>query len=299
MQKNKENTFSLLSLITSMLIFGTIGIFVKFIPLSSSLIAMVRGFIGGAFLLSFTLIKREKLDFSKLKKSGILVFLSGGAIGFNWILLFESYRYTTVATATLGYYMAPVFVILLSPIFLKEKLSAKKFLCVILAVIGMVFVSGVLSGQLPTKSETTGIFLSLGAAAFYASIIIMNKKITHIPSNTRTILQLFSAAIVLIPYGLATKGFANISFTFKTVLLLLIVSIIHTGIAYALYFGCMKKLNAGTVAIFSYIDPVFAIILSAIILPDETLTLNGIIGAVMILGAAFLSEWSFKRNSIK
>lgn len=282
-----------------MLIFGTIGIFVKFIPLPSSIIAMVRGFIGGGFLLSFTLIKGEKLNFSKLKKSGILVFLSGGAIGFNWILLFESYRYTTVATATLGYYMAPVFVILLSPIFLKEKLTAKKLLCVMLAVIGMVFVSGVLSGQIPTKSEAMGIFLSLGAAAFYASIIIMNKKITHIPSNTRTILQLFSAAIVLIPYGFDTKGFANISLTFKTVLLLLIVSIIHTGIAYALYFGCMKKLNAGTVAIFSYIDPVFAIILSAIILPDETLTLNGIIGAVLILGAAFLSEWNFKRKPIK
>lgn len=297
--ENKNDFKSLLSLVTSMLVFGTIGIFVKFIPLPSSIIAMVRGFLGGAFLLLVMTLRGEKLDFSSLKKRGVLVFISGGAIGFNWIFLFESYRYTTVATATLGYYMAPVFVILLAPIFLKEKLTVKKLLCVLAAVLGMAFVSGVLSGQMPTKSEATGIFLSLGAAALYASIIIMNKKITHIPSITRTILQLFSAAIVLIPYGFATKGFANVSLTFKNVLLLLIVSIIHTGIAYALYFGCMKKLNAGTVAIFSYIDPVFAIILSAIILPDEILTLNGIIGATLILGATFLSEWNFKKKSIK
>lgn len=299
MQKNNENAGSLLSLITSMLIFGTIGIFVKFIPLPSAIIAMTRGFVGGTCLLGFVFIKKEKLDFSALSKRGALVFISGGAIGFNWILLFESYKYTSVATATLGYYMAPVFVILLSPMFLKEKLTAKNLICVTLAVLGMFFVSGVLSGKIPDKNEIKGILLSLGAAALYASIIILNKKITHIPTNTRTLLQLFSAAVVLVPYSFITKGFADISLTVKTVLLLLIVGIIHTGFAYFLYFGCMKKLKGGTVAIFSYIDPVSAIILSALILPDESLTINGIIGAVLILSAAFLSEFDLKEKFFK
>ena len=299
MQKNNENVGSLLSLITSMLIFGTIGIFVKFIPLPSEIVAMTRGFIGGACLLVFGLIRKQKFDFSGLFNGGALVFISGGAIGFNWILLFESYKYTSVATATLGYYMAPVFVILFSPLFLKEKLTAKKLICVTLAVLGMFFVSGVLSGKIPDKNEIKGIVLSLGAASFYASIIILNKKTTHIPTNTRTLLQLFSAAVVLVPYSFITKGFSNVSLTFKTVLLLLIVGIIHTGFAYFLYFGCMKKLKGGTVAIFSYIDPVSAIILSALILPDESLTLNGIIGAVLILSSAFLSEFDLKEKFFK
>ena len=109
-----------------MLIFGTIGIFVKFIPLPSAVIAMTRGFIGGACLLGFGFITKQKFDFSGLSKGGALVFISGGAIGFNWILLFQSYKYTSVATATLGYYMAPVFVILLSPPIFKRKTDSQK-----------------------------------------------------------------------------------------------------------------------------------------------------------------------------
>jgi RarD protein len=282
-----------------MLIFSTIGIFVKFIPLPSDIIAMSRGFIGSAFLAVLLLVRGKWLDFSSLKKRGFLVFLSGGFLAFNWIFLFEAYKYTSIATATLAYYMAPVFVILFSPLFLKEALTVKKTVCVLLSVLGMVFVSGVLSGGIPGKKEFVGILLGLTAAAFYSAIIITNKKITHIPSNTRTVLQLFSSAVILIPYSVFTDSFSKLTFSTNTVLLLVTVGIIHTGVAYALYFGCMKNLKGSTVAIFGYIDPVGAIILSAIIFPDESITLSGIIGAILILGSAFLSEFDFKGKIFK
>ena len=290
----QKNRIPLLSLTASMLIFGTIGIFVKFIPLPSDIIAMSRGIIGGVFLFAALAIGGKKISLPLLSKKGALVILSGAFIGFNWIFLFEAYRYTSVANATLGYYMAPVLVILLSPVFLKENLTAKKLFCVLIGVFGMVFVSGVLSGGAPTAREIKGIILSLCAACFYASIIITNKKITDIPPDSRTPFQLLCAAIVLIPYSLDSKSFNDLALDFKTGLLLIIVGIVHTGIAYALYFRSMNHLKGDTVAIFSYIDPVSAIILSAIILPDEPLTTGGIIGAVLILGAAFLSQIDFR-----
>lgn len=141
----KNNFLSKLGLISSMTIFGTIGLFVKHTPLPSSLIAMIRGFIGMLFLLAVVFIKRDKISWQIIKKHAVLLFTSGAFIGVNWILLFESYRYTTVATATLCYYMAPIFIILASPIFLKERLTLKKLLCVTVALVGMIFVSGILN----------------------------------------------------------------------------------------------------------------------------------------------------------
>ena len=77
-----------------MLIFGTIGIFVKYIPLTSSTIAMARGYMGAAFLLFVMLLSGKKLSFSAIKKNALPLIVSGAAIGINWIFLFEAYNYT-------------------------------------------------------------------------------------------------------------------------------------------------------------------------------------------------------------
>ena len=165
-----------LELIASMFIFGTIGIFVRYIPLPSNMIALVRGFIGAFFVLLFVYIKKSRLDFQMIRKHFFMLFLSGVFIGINWILLFEAYRYTTIAIATLCYYMQPIFVILASPFLLKEKLTIKKLLCVAVALFGMVFVSGVMESGIPAVSEAKGILYGLGAAFFYAAVVLMNKK---------------------------------------------------------------------------------------------------------------------------
>ena len=276
-------------LLLSMFIFGTIGIFRKYIPLPSSLLAMSRGFIGTLFLLVVIFIKKEKMCWKSIKSNLLLLVLSGAFIGFNWIFLFEAYRYTTVATATLCYYMAPIFVILVSPLFFKEKLTLKKSICVAVAITGMVFVSGILQSGFNATKEMKGVILGLMAALLYAGVVVMNKHIKSVSAFDKTIVQLGTSAVVLLPYTMLTENLAEIKFTPTLIIMLCIVGIVHTGIAYTLYFRVMDKLKAQTVALFSYVDPVVAILLSAVIL-HETIGVWGYIGAVLVLGATLVSE---------
>ncbi len=248
------------------------------------------------FLLLVVLVTRNKLSFKNIKNNLIILLLSGAAIGFNWIFLFEAYNYTTVATATLTYYLAPFFVMIASPLVLKEKLTIKQFFCLIGAIIGMVFVSGVVKNGIPEADELKGILFGLGAAILYASVIILNKKLREISAYEKTVMQLGTAAVVVIPYIFLTEDVTQLTFEPLTVVMLLVTGIIHTGIAYALYFNSMKDLKAQTVAIFSYIDPAVAIILSAVIL-KERMDIYGIIGAVLILGSAMISEIQFKKKT--
>ncbi len=290
----KQNNAKL-SLITSMVIFGTIGIFRKYIPLPSGIVACVRGILGVAFLLAFMKIRNLTLDFHAIKKELKILLISGAFIGLNWVLLFESYRYTSVAVATLCYYMAPIFVMIASPFLLKEKMTVKKAVCVFVALIGMVFVSGVLDGGIQDVSELKGILFGLGAAALYASVMLMNQKIKEVPTYDKTILQLGGAALILVPYIALVEDLSSVMLTPLIVIMLLIVGIVHTGIAYALYFGSMNGLKAQTVALFSYIDPIVAIILSALFL-KEPMTVYSAIGAVLVLGATMISELTEGRD---
>ena len=291
----EKETNAKASLILAMVIFGTIGIFRKYIPLPSGIVACARGILGVAFLLVFIKIKKIKMDKEAIKKHLWILLVSGGFIGLNWVLLFESYRYTSVAVATLCYYMAPIFVMIVSPFLLKEKLTVKKVLCVIVALIGMVFVSGVLDGGISDVSEMKGILFGLGAAALYATVIMMNQKLREVPTYDKTIMQLGAAAVVLIPYILFVEDLSAVVLTPLIVFMLIIVGVVHTGIAYALYFGSMNGLKAQTVALFSYIDPIVAIILSAMFL-KEPMTIYSAIGAVLVLGATMISELPEKRK---
>ena len=291
----EKETNAKTSLILAMVIFGTIGIFRKYIPLPSGIVACVRGILGVAFLLVFIKIKKIKMDREAIKKHLWILLVSGGFIGLNWVLLFESYRYTSVAVATLCYYMAPIFVMIVLPFLLKEKLTVKKVLCVIVALIGMVFVSGVLDGGISDVSEMKGILFGLGAAALYATVIMMNQKLREVPTYDKTIMQLGAAAVVLIPYILFVEDLSAVVLTPLIVFMLIIVGVVHTGIAYALYFGSMNGLKAQTVALFSYIDPIVAIILSAMFL-KEPMTIYSAIGAVLVLGATMISELPEKRK---
>ena len=276
-------------LIFSVSVFGTIGIFVRWIGLPSSVIALVRGAVGAAFLLLLARFRHAPIDRAALRSRWQLLLLSAAMMSFNWITLFEAYRYTTVATATLCYYMAPIFVTLISPILLKERLTARKLLCVFLALAGMVFVSGVPQSGLPGPSEAKGILLALCSAALYAGVILINKYLAGVPAYDRTLLQLAGAAAVMIPYILLTEDLSAMSVTPLGAVLLLIVAVFHTGWCYALYFGSMTVLSAQTVALFSYIDPIVAILLSALLL-KEPLGWSGILGAALVLGSTLVSE---------
>ena len=266
MEHGSDDRRSLLMIVASMLIFGTIGLFRRYIPVSSAFLAFSRGILGGTILLAFTRLKvkqsREKLP----QRTIFLLVLTGAIIGINWMLLFEAYNHTTVATATLCYYMQPTIVMLLSPLLFREKLTVRKSVCAVIAVIGMVLVSGVTEGGNRPEGHLKGVFLGLGAAVCYASVIILNKKVSGVDPWRKTTIQLISAGAVMIPYLLLNGGFGTGEFSTNTVILLLVTGIVHTGLAYVLYFGSMDGLKAQSIAMLSYIDPVTALLLSALIL---------------------------------
>ena len=270
--------------ITSMVIFGTIGIFVEYIGLPSGLIASVRGIVGTLFILGVMLITKKKPQFNLVKKKLPLLIASGTAIGFNWILLFEAYRHTGIPVATVCYYMAPIFVIVATPLIFKEKIKLRQVVCVVVALVGIVAVSGVLQSD---NSKITGVLLGVGAAVLYSSIIIMNKFMGGVPAYEKTAVQLGAAGITVLPYALLTMGEVTVST--RSVLLLLVVGVVHTGFAYLLYFEAVKKLKNQTVAVLSYIDPASAIVLSSVIFMKVP-TIYELIGVVLILGAALCSE---------
>ena len=283
-----EQVSAKIKLIVTMLLFGTIGVFVRNIALPSSVIAVVRGAIGSCFLLAVVFLRKSGLDLPAIKRNAGKLLLSGLCIGVNWILLFEAYRYTTVATATLCYYMQPVIVILGSALILGEKLSARKLICVFIAILGMVPVSGVLE-SLPTADEVTGILLALGAAALYGINIITNKTMKNLPSFDMTIFCLMIAGLTLLPYTFVMEDWGAMVWDMQSLLLLVTVGILHTGVAYALYYSALKVLKAQTVAMYGYIDPIFAIVLSALLL-GEPLTISTAVGGAMILGATYFSD---------
>lgn len=274
--------------ITAMLIFGTIGLFVKNIELSSSEIALTRGFIGGVTLILATIFFKKEISFEAIKNNLYLLIFSGLAVGLNWIFLFQGYKYTSISNATLSYYFAPVFVTILAPFVLKEKLTLSKFLCVLMALVGMFCIVGV--DRINGGSDLIGIFYGLLAAGFYASVILMNKFLKGIDSIEITVVQLISATITLLPYVLYVEGLGILSVSSASIPYILILGIVHTGIAYLLYFSSLQGLKGQTIAVLSYIDPVFAIIISAVILKEQLGFLQ-IIGGVLILGSSFLSEF--------
>ncbi len=300
MQKTNTNT-ARVSIIIAMLIFGTIGIFRNLIPMPSSVIALIRGAGGTLFLVVFCILGRKELSLSAIRNNLFLLLVSGTFIGFNWILLFEAYRYTSVPTATLCYYLAPVIVIVVSPLLFKEPLPARKIACVVVALVGMVFVTGVADGGLPDASELKGILFGLGAALLYASVVMMNKKLSGVQAFERTVVQLGAAAAALVPYVLLTGEWRGLDWNGRSITLLLVVAVVHTGISYALYFSAIKDLPAQTSALLSYIDPVSAILFSAALVNvlenEKPLTPTGIVGAVLVLGATLFSELSVPHKS--
>ena len=287
MKDGANDRGSVMMIVSSMLIFGTIGIFRRYIPLSSAFIAFSRGILGGAFVIAFAAVRRGSMKEKMPVRAFLLLVLSGAVMGFNWILLFEAYNYTTVAVATLCYYMQPTIVTLLSPLIFREKLTAGKCICAAVAVVGMVFVSGVADGG-AQAAGVQGILLGLGAAVLYSTVVILNKLVKGVDAYRKTTVQLLSAGAAMVPYLLLTGGSFG-GFDARTAALLLIVGLVHTGIAYVLYFGSLNGLRAQTAAMLSYIDPVSALLFSAVFLREQVSPLCAV-GAVLIIGAAVIGE---------
>ena len=280
-----------LMFIASMVIFGTLGPFVRNIPVSSGELALYRAVLAALLISVFLLITRQKIPFSDIKREVPLLLASGAAMGINWILLFEAYKYTTVSAATLSYYFAPVIVTVVCPFLFHERLTAKQMICFVMSTLGLVLITG--TGRLGSGTDIIGILFGLGAAVFYAAVILLNKFIKKVDGIHRTFLQFLSAIVVLIPYVLMTSGITLNHLNETGWIHLLIVGLFHTGVTYCMYFSALKELPGQKAAILSYIDPFVAVLISVIVL-KEAMTLQQTAGGILILGFTLWNEISPK-----
>ena len=274
-------------LIASMTIFGTLGLFVRNIPVSSGELALYRAVLAALLIGIFLLVTKQKIPFSNIKKEVPLLLASGIAMGINWILLFEAYKYTTVSIATLSYYFAPVIVTVVCPILFKEKLTGKQIICFVMSTAGLVLITGI--GDVGGGSDFIGILFGLGAAVFYATVILLNKFIKNVEGIHRTFLQFLAAIIILAPYVIISSGITLGNLNRVGWVNLLVVGLVHTGVTYCLYFSSLKELPGQKAAILSYIDPLVAVFISVTIL-GETMTLWQVVGGILILGFTLWNE---------
>lgn len=272
-------------LILSMAIFGTLGIFVRNIPVSSGELALYRAVLAVVMIGGVLLITRQKINFRSIKKEIPLLLASGAALGVNWILLFEAYKYTTVSSATLAYYFAPVIVTLVCPFLFKEKLTARQIVCFVMSTVGLALIIGV--GE--SGGSIAGILFGLAAAVFYATVVILNKFIKNVEGIHRTFLQFAAAVVVLLPYVLFTGGFTLGGLSGIGWVSLLVVGFVHTGVTYLMYFSSLKELTGQQAAILSYIDPLVAVIVSVTVL-GETMTIWQALGGALVLGFTLWNE---------
>ena len=251
--------------ILSVMIFGTIGIFVRYIDLSSSETALLRGLIGSLFLLIITIISQRKISWTNIKKNIPILLLSSFSLAFNWIFLFQAYKHTTIANASLSYYFAPVFVIVMSPVILKEKISLEKLVCIAIGVFGMFLIMQNNKNGDVEYNHLLGIFYGIIAAIFYAALMLTNKFIKNMNGLETTLLQLPLATIVLIPYVFITDGFNLFRGTAFSIVCIIILGVIHTGLGFYLFFYGMKGLKAQSIAVLSYIDPLTSLFTSFVV----------------------------------
>lgn len=277
-----------LEMILAMAIYGTLAIFVRNIPLSSAEVALFRAAIALICILGVQAARGKLPKLSGMGGDGPLLALSGAAMGFNWIFLFEAYKYTTVSVATLSYYFAPVIVMAACPLLFRERATPLQAVCFIGSTAGLVLVIN--AGRLALDGgQLRGVAFGLAAAVLYATVILLNKRIRRVSGIDRTLLQFAAAAAVLLPYVLLSGGFQLGNMNASGWLNLLCVGVVHSGAAYCLYFSALKALPGQEAALLSYIDPLVAVLISLTVLAEPVAPVQ-LVGGAMILAFTLLNE---------
>jgi len=275
-------------MVLAMAIFGTLGTMTQFIDLPASVIVVFRGTVGAATILLLVYLTGSRLSKGDIYGNMFTLVCSGICLGLNWLFLFEAYKSIEVSVATVLNYMTPAMVILAAPIFLKTRLTPVKLGCALLALLGLVLVAGIIQDGIEGMNAY-GVSCGILGAVFYTAMVLFNKKLTSIGSYDRTVVQLGVAAVVVMLYSLFTVDFGELRFDAQTIVLLLVMGVLHTGIAFTLYFGSLAYMDASSAVIYGYIEPIIGLMLSVVVL-GEDLGWVGWVGAALILGSTFLAE---------
>ena len=289
----RSKTIAYIMLILSMLIWGSLALFVNEIGYSSAEIVLARIVTGLAFLLIVYAFSKKKADQKIFVKQLPQMLISGAAMGLNWVALFASYRYVDASIATLCYYIQPVFVMLGSIVFFKQRLSVWRAVGMVSALCGMALVTtAVMGGSDPVR----GVLLALASGALYAGVALSIKRLRDLSGLEITIGQLCGALIVILPYALISHQGAWRAPELREIACMAALGVLHTGCALYMYFSSIRHLSVQSVALLSYIDPLSALGFAALFLGDR-LSARQWIGAALILGGALVGELVKSRKS--
>ena len=278
--------------ILGLLLFGSNGVISAMIALNSYEIVLTRTVLGSAFLILLLLISRQKLQIFRYKKEIPYMLLSGVALATNWIFLFEGYAQVGVSITILLCYCGPILVMLVSPFFFNEKITAPKIIGFCAVMLGMVFING---QSLQTGKSLWGIFCGIMAAITYVFMVISNKKATHITGLENSTIQLFISFIAVAVFVVCKQGF-TLHIQISDWIPILVLGILNTGVGIYLYFSPISKLPVQSVAICGYLEPLSAVVFSVLLLHEAMLPLY-IIGGILIVGGALFGElFQFKEK---
>ena len=223
-------------------------------------------------------------------RSNLRWLLAGGVfLGLNWVFLFAAYVHTTVAMASLCNYMAPIILIAISPVAFGEMIGPKKVACVVIAFVGIALVSN-LPAATSGGVNVVGLALGMLAALTFVGVVFCNRHLGGIEALDRVVVQLSISAVVL-PYALAMNGggLPLAGLDMRSWLLLALLCVVQTGVAYIFYFGAMGTLPVLEVALLGYIEPMTSVVCSALVL-GEPMNAIGWLGAAMVIAAAAAGE---------
>ena len=277
---------SYLKYIFALLLFGSNGIVASLIHLSSYEIVLLRTLIGSLLLIAIFFIAREKLTFYKYKTQSIFLAVSGIAMGTSWIFLYEAYDEIGVSLASLAYYCGPVIVMILSPFLFGEKLTRIKVCSFLVVLVGIFLVNGT---AFENGVSVWGLACGLLSAICYSLMVMFNKKANDITGLENSMLQLFVAFLTVAIFVGIKQGY-RMEIDTQSIIPILVLGLLNTGIGCYFYFSSIGKLPVQTVAICGYLEPLSAVVFSVIFLKETMLPIQ-IIGAVLIIGGAMLGEY--------
>ncbi|MCD6458491.1 MAG: EamA family transporter [Thermoproteales archaeon] len=280
--------------IISMLIWGSVGIFARFSELDGLSLAFYRVLFSSVFFLVFYLIKdRERLLYSfneaidKIKHISLI----GIALGFNWVFFFYAVMLTQIAKALLVYYLAPLFVIIFSTIYLKERPRARTIFLAVMAFLGFLTIICEDIGDF-NQNDMLGVFFAFLASLLYATVTILGRYLRSFQPLSLTFFQLAFATLSLSPFMILYGQFV---ISLQSIAVVMVIALVHTILALLIYMDALREVEASRVALLSYLDPLSAIVYALVIF-GEIPSFHTMIGGFLILASSICNIYYKSRK---
>jgi len=274
-----------IKLVLVMIIWGSLGVFTRSIPLSALSLAFLRALIALPFLFGvMKMQKADKVEWYLLKP----YLISGVLLGFGWLTLFYGFKHTSISSAVIIYNMCPVYVMIAAPLLLKETISRIQIAVIFSSFLGLCLIVG---HNLLEGYGYMGMALSAVSGMLYAAIVLINRSITcRVDNQTATFVQIFTAMIVLLPFVLIDGNILTVvNLDAMAAIYTILLGILHTSVAYTIFFSLSAYMKSVEIVSYSYLEPLFGILFSVIVV-GEKLTILQIIGGVFILGSTYIGE---------